>query len=107
MSALQNVSSNELRFLPLIVESARVVIMDTLISAFLSFFKYGRVRGCLGVGTESRCWGWAGKPGGDLGAGAGGGEGVLALGGVAARGDGGGELLGVEGVLEPVLKAPE
>ena len=38
--------------------------------------------------------------------GAGGGEGDLALGGVEVR-DGGGELLGVEGVLEPVLKAPE
>ena len=38
--------------------------------------------------------------------GAGGGEGDLALGGVGA-GEGGGELLGVEGVLEPMLKAPE
>ena len=38
--------------------------------------------------------------------GAGGGEGDLALGGVGVRG-GGGDLLGVEGVLEPELKAPE
>ena len=38
--------------------------------------------------------------------GASGGEGDLALGGAVA-GEGGGDLLGVEGVLEPVLKAPE
>ena len=38
--------------------------------------------------------------------GAGGGEGDLALGGVAVR-EGGGELLGVEEALEPALKAPE